>query len=189
MLDGRRPQGERNGSTNDFDWWNVNYCIAGPAGREGGGATVTDALVPGEVRTADGAVRINEGRETAEVTVANTGDRPVQVGSHLHFVEANAALAFDRAAAVGMRLNIPAGTAVRFEPGETEAVSLVAIGGERHVYGINGLTNGTVEGGDAVVERARERGFAMADEAATADATATADDAPIDDAPGDGEDS
>lgn len=165
MLAGRRPQGERNESTIGFLWRNVNSCIGGLSDRDDGGTTVTDGLVPGEVRTAEGTVRINEGRETATVTVANTGDRPAQVGSHLHFAEANAALAFDRATAVGMRLDIPAGTAVRFEPGETEDVDLVAIGGERQVYGLNGLANGPVEGGNAVVERARERGFAMADDA------------------------
>jgi len=119
---------------------------------------VTD-LVPGEVVTGEDPVRINEGRETVEVGVANTGDRPVQVGSHTHFAEVNAALRFDRGAAVGMRLNIPAGTAVRFEPGGETTVELVALGGKRRVNGLNGLTNGSVENRDRVLRRAREAGF------------------------------
>jgi urease subunit beta len=125
---------------------------------------MSDGLVPGEVVTGDEPVTLNEGRETVEVTAANTGDRPVQVGSHFHFAEANAALAFDRAAAVGKRLNIPAGTAVRFEPGEATTVELVAFGGKRRVQGLNGLTNGATEDAEAVVLRARERGFAFAEE-------------------------
>lgn len=123
---------------------------------------MNDEVVPGEVRTADGEVTINEGRETAEVTVANTGDRPVQVGSHSHFAEVNAALRFDRERAVGMRLDVPAGTAVRFEPGEEVTVDLVSIGGKRRVHGLNGLTNGTVENPGAVLARAREKGFEIA---------------------------
>jgi len=121
---------------------------------------VTEDLVPGEIRTGEGSVTLNEGRETAEVTVGNTGDRPVQVGSHFHFFEANAALAFDREAAYGMRLNIPAGTAVRFEPGGEQTVELVAIGGKRRAYGMNGLVNGSVDGDPATaLERARAAGF------------------------------
>jgi len=121
---------------------------------------MTDDIVPGEVRTGKDPITINEGRETAEVTVANTGDRPVQVGSHFHFFEANAALKFDRAAAFGMRLDIPAGTAVRFEPGDETTVELVAIGGKRVAHGMNGLVNGSVDGdAAAAVERAREQGF------------------------------
>jgi len=121
---------------------------------------MSDALVPGEVIPGDGTVTLNEGRETAEVLVGNTGDRPIQVGSHFHFFEANAALAFDRAVAFGMRLNIPAGTAVRFEPGEEQTVELVAIGGKRRAHGMNGLVNGSVDGdpGEAL-ERARTAGF------------------------------
>jgi urease subunit beta len=115
---------------------------------------------PGEVRVGEDPVTINEGRETATVSVANTGDRPVQVGSHFHFFEANAGLAFDREAAFGMRLNIPAGTAVRFEPGEEETVELVALGGKRRAHGMNGLANGSVDGdGEAALRRAREAGF------------------------------
>ena len=86
-----------------------------------------------------------EDRPTVEMTVANTGDRPIQVGSHCHFFEANRALQFDRELAFGLRLQIPAGTAVRFEPGEKKRVMLVAIGGNRVAYGINGLTNGRLD--------------------------------------------
>ena len=93
------------------------------------------AMVPGEVLTEPGDILMNEGRETASVTVANTGDRPIQVGSHYHFFETNPALHFDRSAARGMRLDIPAGTAVRFEPGQTRDVRLVALAGKREVYG------------------------------------------------------
>lgn len=121
---------------------------------------MTDDVVPGEVRTGEDTVRINEGRETTEITVANAGDRPVQVGSHFHFFEANAALKFDREAAFGTRLNILAGTAVRFEPGEKQTVELVAIGGKRVAHGMNGLVNGSVDGdAAAAVERARRQGF------------------------------
>jgi urease subunit beta len=125
---------------------------------------VTDDVVPGEVRTAEGAVTINADRETATVTVANTGDRPAQVGSHFHFAEANAALSFDREAAVGMRLDIPAGTAVRFEPGETTTVDLVEFGGNRRIHGLNGLTNGPIGDPMAVAARAREAGFLTTDD-------------------------
>jgi urease subunit beta len=121
---------------------------------------MTEQVVPGEMRTAEGTVTINEGRETAEVTVANAGDRPVQVGSHFHFFEANAALEFDREAAFGKRLNIPAGTAVRFEPGDEQTVELVAIGGKRVAHGMNGLVDGSVDGdAAAAVERAHRQGF------------------------------
>ncbi|WP_436932758.1 urease subunit beta [Halosimplex halobium] len=121
---------------------------------------MTEQVVPGEVRTAEGTVTINEGRETAEVTVGNAGDRPVQVGSHFHFFEANAVLEFDREAAFGKRLNIPAGTAVRFEPGDEQTVELVAIGGKRVAHGMNGLVNGSVDGdAAAAVERAHRQGF------------------------------
>lgn len=125
---------------------------------------MSDDLVPGEIRTGDGTVTINEGRETATVTVANTGDRPVQIGSHFHFFEVNAALSFDREAAYGMRLNVPAGTAVRFEPGDSKTVELVSIGGKRRVHGMNGLVNGSVEDGAAeATERAEAAGFAVSD--------------------------
>lgn len=119
-------------------------------------------FVPGELRPAEEPVRINEGRETATVTVENTGDRPVQVGSHFHFFEVNPGLAFDRETAYGMRLDIPAGTAIRFEPGCEREVDLVAVGGDRNVYGMGGLVEGDLD--DEVVEaraleRARERGY------------------------------
>jgi len=99
-------------------------------------------MIPGEYLLDDGEVEINAGRPTHRLTVANTGDRPVQVGSHFHFFEANKALAFDRAAAWGMRLDIPAGTAVRFEPGDEKRVTLVELGGARRVFGLNALTDG-----------------------------------------------
>lgn len=118
-------------------------------------------FVPGGVEPGDGTVSINEGRETATVAVANTGDRPVQVGSHFHFFEANRALAFDREAAFGMRLDIPAGTAVRFEPGDEREVDLVAYGGNQRILGLNGLTNGPTDDATEAVALARERGFAF----------------------------
>jgi urease subunit gamma/beta len=99
------------------------------------GGSNAEAVIPGEVITEPGDIVMNEGRETATLTVANTGDRPIQVGSHYHFFETNPALAFDRAIARGMRLDIPAGTAVRFEPGQSREVRLVALAGKREVYG------------------------------------------------------
>ena len=92
-------------------------------------------MIPGEYLLGEGNIEANGGRPTVELTVANTGDRPIQVGSHYHFFEANKALSFERARAWGMRLNIPAGTAVRFEPGQTREVTLVALAGKRMVYG------------------------------------------------------
>lgn len=94
-------------------------------------------MIPGKLVLAEGDLTLNAGLKTTTVTVANTGDRPIQVGSHYHFFETNPALDFDRAAARGFRLNIPAGTAVRFEPGQTRDVELVALAGERQVYGFN----------------------------------------------------
>jgi urease subunit beta len=94
-------------------------------------------MIPGEVVTAPGEITLNAGREAVEITVSNTGDRPVQVGSHYHFAETNPGLSFDRAAARGMRLDIAAGTAVRFEPGQTRTVRLVPIGGDRVIWGFN----------------------------------------------------
>ena len=99
-------------------------------------------MIPGEIIVADGAIVLNEGRETTTITVANTGDRPVQVGSHYHFFETNAALDFDRDAALGQRLDIPAGTAVRFEPGQTREVTLVPYAGNRIVKGFNAKIQG-----------------------------------------------
>jgi urease beta subunit len=102
-------------------------------------------LIPGEYLLGDGDIVANAGRRTVEITVANTGDRPIQVGSHFHFFEVNRALAF------GMRLNVPAGTAVRFEPGDEKRVTLVAIAGARRVFGLNALTEGA--GRDAALAR------------------------------------
>ena len=101
-------------------------------------------MVPGEIITAGGTITLNQGRDAVTLEVANTGDRPVQVGSHYHFAETNPALEFDRAAARGMRLDIPAGTAIRFEPGQRREVGLVSFVGERRVVGFNGATMGTV---------------------------------------------
>ena len=99
-------------------------------------------MIPGELFTAAGEIEINTGRPTVTLTVANTGDRPIQVGSHYHFYETNAALAFDRELARGYRLDIPAGTATRFEPGQSREVRLVAYAGKRRVIGFNGKING-----------------------------------------------
>ena len=104
-------------------------------------------MILGELFIDDGELVLNEGRETLALRVANTGDRPIQVGSHYHFFETNAALEFDRAAARGFRLDIPAGTAVRFEPGQERSVSLVAIGGERRIFGFQGRVMGPLEDG------------------------------------------
>jgi urease beta subunit len=92
-------------------------------------------MIPGEIITQDGDITLNAGRDTVRLAITNTGDRPIQVGSHYHFFETNPALAFDRAKARGMRLDIPAGTAVRFEPGQSRDVTLVALAGDRKVYG------------------------------------------------------
>ena len=106
-----------------------------------GGAS-SSANAPGALLVDDGELELNPGRATASVVVENTGDRPIQVGSHYHFAETNAALRFDRAAARGMRLNIASGTAVRFEPGQQRSVELVAFGGDRIVHGFRGLVGG-----------------------------------------------
>ena len=102
-------------------------------------------MIPGELILAEGDIELNEGLATISVTVANTGDRPIQVGSHYHFHETNPALDFDRDAARGFRLNIPAGTAVRFEPGQTRDVELVARAGERKVFGFNQKVMGSLD--------------------------------------------
>ncbi len=125
-------------------------------------AELSRPVVPGEIIFGTGDIEANAGRATKELTVANTGDRPIQVGSHCHFFEANHALKFDRALAFGFRLCIPAGTAVRFEPGEEKRVTVVALAGKRVAHGINGLTDGSLD--DAQVKakalaRAAERGF------------------------------
>jgi len=102
-------------------------------------------MIPGEIFPADGDIELNAGRATVKVLVANSGDRPIQVGSHYHFYETNPALHFDREAARGFRLDIPAGTAVRFEPGQQREVQLVAFAGERKVYGFRGEVMGALE--------------------------------------------
>jgi urease subunit beta len=102
-------------------------------------------MIPGEIFTAAGRIVINAGRSSVTLSVANTGDRPIQVGSHYHFFETNPALQFQRAAARGMRLNIPAGTAVRFEPGQKREVELVPFAGERRVFGFNAQIMGSLE--------------------------------------------
>ena len=119
-------------------------------------------LHPGEFIVEEGTVKLNEGTESIELTVSNTGDRPIQTGSHFHFFEVNKALEFDRKAAYGMRLDIPAGTAVRFEPGEKKAVRLIPIGGDRIGYGLNGLVNGKMDDENikqAAFEKAKKLGF------------------------------
>lgn len=131
----------------------------------GPGREPAEGIQPGELRLADRDVVLNEGRETRTVVVRSLGDRPIQVGSHFHFFEVNRQLKFDRSAAYGMRLDIPAGTAVRFEPGDERSVQLVALGGERRVHGLNRLTEGAIDDSDveaAAAERARERGFSGA---------------------------
>lgn len=102
-------------------------------------------MIPGEVFPATGDIVLNAGARQITLTVANTGDRPIQVGSHYHFAETNAGLSFDRAAARGMRLDIAAGTAVRFEPGQTREVRLVPFGGRRHVWGFNARVSGALD--------------------------------------------
>jgi urease subunit beta len=102
-------------------------------------------MIPGEIFPAPGEITLNDGRDAVSLTVSNTGDRPIQVGSHYHFAETNSALDFDRAAARGMRLDIPAGTAVRFEPGQTREVRLVPYAGSRRVFGFNAQVMGPLE--------------------------------------------
>jgi len=102
-------------------------------------------VIPGEYFLKSDPIDLNQGRSTARIEVTNSGDRPIQVGSHCHFFEVNTALNFNRRTAYGMRLNIPAGTAVRFEPGDTKEIELVALGGTRTVFGINGLVNGKLD--------------------------------------------
>ena len=102
-------------------------------------------MIPGEILTRDGGIELNAGLEKTTLTVANKGDRPIQVGSHYHFAETNAALDFDRAAAQGKRLDIAAGTAVRFEPGQSREITLVPYRGNREIYGFRGLTMGKAE--------------------------------------------
>ena len=117
---------------------------------------------PGELDCEEGEIEINAGRRSVTIKVVNTGDRPVQIGSHYNFFETNKALEFNRAAAFGLRLDIPAGTAVRFEPGEAKEVVLTEFGGTQELYGLNNLTNGQISNQDIkdqAMKRARERGF------------------------------
>lgn len=119
-------------------------------------------MIPGEWLLSDEPVEINAGRRTASVRVRNTGDRPIQIGSHYHFFEANGALDFERPKTYGMRLNIPAGKAIRFEPGDEKDVELVAFGGMRRVLGFAGLVEGGLDAGRTrrqAMRRAREQGF------------------------------
>lgn len=119
-------------------------------------------MIPGEIFFAEDEIEINAGRATKTVSVQNTGDRPIQVGSHFHFFEANRELLFHRPDAYGFRLDIPSGTAVRFEPGDTKEVTLVAVGGNRKVIGLNNLTNGELDNSeikDRAIVKARQLGF------------------------------
>ena len=102
-------------------------------------------MIPGEMKIEQGEITLNEGRQTLTILVANAGDRPIQVGSHYHFFEVNPCLTFERDHTKGFRLNIPAGTAVRFEPGQQRTVELVAMAGKREIYGFRGLVNGAIE--------------------------------------------
>lgn len=125
-------------------------------------AELSAPIIPGEIMTMAGDIEVFKGRETKEVTVKNVGDRPIQVGSHCHFFESNRALKFDREQAFGFRLAIPAGTAVRFEPGEEKKVPLVAFGGNRLAQGVNGLTEGSLDDPKVkakAVALAADRGF------------------------------
>lgn len=124
-------------------------------------AAIPGAVVPGELLAAPGEIELNAGRPTVRVTVANTGDRPIQVGSHFHFFETNEALRFDRAAARGFRLNIAAGTAVRFEPGQEREVELVALAGDRVVYGFNARVMGPLETKRAAAPKAPRKSAAV----------------------------
>jgi urease beta subunit len=117
-------------------------------------------MIPGESFLREDPIELNAGRARLRLRVDNAGDRPIQVGSHTHFFEVNRHLRFDRTAAYGFRLDIPAGTALRFEPGEGREVALVALAGRRRVYGMSGLVNGSLdENREAAIARARERGF------------------------------
>jgi len=139
---------------------------ADPAGVHPGSVVVGSADI-GRLDLGGEEIEINAGRRTVEVAVENTGDRPIQVGSHFHFFEVNSALAFDRALAFGLHLDIPSGTAVRFEPGEEKKVVLTEYAGKQTVYGFNGLTNGSVRSGAitaAAIRRALAEGFRFASE-------------------------
>jgi urease subunit beta len=123
-------------------------------------------MIPGEIIPAAGEIELNAGRRSVTLTVANTADRPIQVGSHYHFFETNDALAFDRAKARGFRLDIPAGTAVRFEPGQSREVTLVAYAGDRKVYGFQGKITGALEAAKAKKPAAKAKAKAPAKKSA-----------------------
>ena len=130
--------------------------------RPGGKTTEEASPSPGELFPAAGTIEINQGRSKHSLRVVNNGDRPVQVGSHYHFFETNRALDFDRESAYGMHLDVPAGTAVRFEPGEDKEVTLTQFGGTRELFGLNGLTNGSADSEiqkSAALQRARDKEF------------------------------
>ncbi len=121
-----------------------------------------EKVAPGEIITPDGDIELNAGRRKVKIKAVNTGDRPIQIGSHYHFFEANKALDFDRAASFGMHLDIPAGTAVRFEPGEAKGVTLTAFGGSGEIFGLNNLTDGSTKGEKSksdALKKAKARGF------------------------------
>lgn len=120
-------------------------------------------MIPGEIISQDKYIELNAGRQTISLAVSNSGDRPIQVGSHFHFFETNKFLTFDRKAAFGMRLNIPSGTSVRFEPGETKTVQLVEVGGAKRMFGLNNLTCGEVNEAtlDKALAAAQNKGFTM----------------------------
>jgi len=120
------------------------------------------AVTPGEIFTPDGDIELNVGRRKVTIKAVNTGDRPIQIGSHYHFFEANKALDFDRAASFGMHLDVPAGTAVRFEPGEAKEVTLASFGGSGEIFGLNNLTDGSTKGEKAkadALKKAKAQGF------------------------------
>lgn len=121
---------------------------------------------PGEILTSEKPIILNEGKETVKLKVKNTSDRPIQVGSHFHFFETNRDLAFDREKAYGFRLDLPAGTAIRFESGQTHEVNLVALGGRRRAYGLNGLSQGQLNrfNKNLALQRAAANGFKMTEE-------------------------
>lgn len=119
-------------------------------------------MIPGEYFIKNEFITLNDGRKALNIKVSNTGDRPVQVGSHYHFFEVNSCLEFDRKSAFGMRLDIPSGTAVRFEPGEEKEVQLIEIGGTREVHGLNDLTHGKLDQGESLenmLKKAKDLGF------------------------------
>jgi urease beta subunit len=119
------------------------------------------SMIPGEIISKNKEIILNKNRKTISLTISNRGDRPIQVGSHFHFFETNKLLGFDRAAAYGMRLDIPSGTSVRFEPGDSKTVQLVEIGGRKRVFGLNNLTAGQASEStlEAALETARQKGF------------------------------